>query len=68
MEALIRAIEHFGGVGKFADEIGVRQNVVSNWKLRGQVPAERCLAIEEATHGEVTRYDLRPDVFGRQAA
>ncbi len=30
----------------------------------GRVPAERVLAIEAATHGKVTRYDLRPDVFG----
>lgn len=28
------------------------------------VPARRCLAIEEATGGKVTRYDLRPDIFG----
>ena len=29
-----------------------------------KVPAERCMAIEQATNGAVTRYDLRPDVFG----
>lgn len=27
-------------------------------------PAHHCLAIEEATGGKVTRYQLRPDVFG----
>lgn len=27
-------------------------------------PAEHCRAIEEITAGAVTRYDLRPDVFG----
>lgn len=40
---------------------------VTNWKARG-VPAERCLAIETATGGAVTRYQLRPDVFGSAAA
>jgi DNA-binding transcriptional regulator YdaS (Cro superfamily) len=62
--ALDRAIDIAGSVGKLADSIGLRQNVVSNWRLRGQVPAERCLAIEDATGGQVTRHDLRPDVFG----
>jgi DNA-binding transcriptional regulator YdaS (Cro superfamily) len=28
------------------------------------VPADRCLPIERATGGAVTRYDLRPDIFG----
>lgn len=64
MNALDRAIKELGGVGKLATAIGLRQNVVGNWKLRGQVPAERCLAIEQATDGKVTRHDLRPDVFG----
>lgn len=57
-----------GGVGKLAVAIGLRQNVVGNWRLRGQVPAERCVAIEKATAGAVTRHDLRPDVFGPPAA
>lgn len=64
MNPLDRAIEAAGGVGNLADAIGLKSNVVSNWRLRKQVPAERCIAIEQATGGAVTRYDLRPDVFG----
>lgn len=64
MDALTAAIETAGGVGKLATAIGLGQNVVSNWKARGKVPADKCLAIEEATGGKVTRHDLRPDVFG----
>ncbi len=30
------------------------------------VPATRCVDIEAATSGQVTRYELRPDVFGEQ--
>ena len=29
-----------------------------------KVPARLCLPIERATGGAVTRYDLRPDIFG----
>lgn len=62
MNALDRAIEAAGGVSSLANTIGLKQNVVSNWRLRGQVPAERVLAVEAATG--VSRHDLRPDVFG----
>jgi DNA-binding transcriptional regulator YdaS (Cro superfamily) len=67
MNPLDRAIEAVGGVVKLAALIGLKPNVVSNWRLRGQVPADRCLAIESATGGLVTRHDLRPDVFGPPA-
>lgn len=64
MDALTKAIEHAGGVAKLASLIGAAPNVVGNWKLRGRVPVERCMAVEAATSGAVTRHDLRPDVFG----
>lgn len=40
--------------------------LISQWAGGSRrVPAERCLPIEEATNGAVTRYELRPDVFGK---
>lgn len=54
-----------GGVSILAEKIGVVQSAVSNWRTRNSgVPAERCIPIEEATNGVVTRYELRPDIFG----
>lgn len=64
MNALDRAIEAAGGPTKLAASIGLKPNVVGNWKLRGLAPPERCIAIEAATGGSVSRYELRPDVFG----
>lgn len=64
MNALEQAIDAAGGVGKLAEKLGIWQTTVSNWKARGQVPVERCAAIEAATNGAVTRHDLRPDIFG----
>ena len=64
MDALNKAISTAGGVGKLAGSIGLKQNVVGNWKLRGKVPAQHCIQIEFATNGAVTRHDLRPDIFG----
>ena len=67
MHALDDAIEAAGGVGKLAKALGIRQSAVSNWRMRGgRVPAERCPAIESAVHGQVTRYALRPDIFGTE--
>jgi DNA-binding transcriptional regulator YdaS (Cro superfamily) len=48
----------------FAALVGVTQSRVSQWISGERVPAERVLAIEFATAGAVTRYDLRPDLFG----
>ncbi|WP_242510797.1 transcriptional regulator [Halorhodospira halophila] len=64
MNSLKRAADAVGSVTELAQSIGVRQSTVSNWFMRGRVPAERCAAIELATKGAVTRAELRPDVFG----
>lgn len=60
------AIELCGGQTALAKAIGVQQPHVWNWLNRshGVVPAEHCIKIEEATGGKISRYDLRPDVFG----
>lgn len=64
MEILRKAIQLAGGVTRLAAALDCRQSVVSNWLMRGQVPAERCRAIEQATGGAVTAEELRPDIFG----
>ncbi len=38
MNILDHAITAAGGVTNLAKELGVRQNVVSNWRLRKRVP------------------------------
>ena len=64
MEALNKAIQRAGGVGKLAEAIGVGQSVVSNWRLRKTLPPpEYCASIEAVTG--VTRRDLRPDDWAR---
>jgi DNA-binding transcriptional regulator YdaS (Cro superfamily) len=53
----------------FARLVGVTPAMVWQWeKGRRPVPATRCVDIEQATGGTVTRYDLRPDVFGEAPA
>lgn len=55
--ALDLAIEAAGGVGKLADLLGTRQNVVSNWRARGSVPHEWHPAIERHTGVRCEQFD-----------
>lgn len=43
-------------------DVGVSLGMLSQWKNKTRpVSAARCIAIENATNGQVTRKDLRPD-------
>lgn len=57
---LDRAIEAAGGASALAKAIGVAPSTPIMWRIRGNVPAEYCPAIEKATG--ITCEDLRPDV------
>lgn len=59
--ALLRAIKAVGGVSALSRTLGLTVQAVSQWH---DCPAERALAVELATGGEVTRYELVPSVFG----
>lgn len=60
-----RAVQSVGSNAALAIQVGVSPGMVSQW-VSGKRPvaATRCAAIETATKGAVTRYELRPDVFG----
>lgn len=63
--ALERAIDAAGSQQALADLLGIKPPSIHEWRKRGKVPAERVLAVEEATG--ISRYDLRPDVYGDAA-
>ncbi|AYR25783.1 transcriptional regulator [Herbaspirillum rubrisubalbicans] len=61
MKPLDKAIDIARGVSRLADQIGVGQSVVSNWRRRGTlIEPLLCARIEKVTRGEVKRQDLRP--------
>lgn len=68
--AIEQAVDLFNTQADFATAISrpdriVKQAQVSHWYTKIKpVPAHHCIPIEEATNGQVTRYDLRPDIFG----
>lgn len=57
---LAKAIQTVGGVAELARRLDVTSQAVSQWD---EVPAERVLPVERACNGEVTRYELRPDLY-----
>lgn len=64
MNTLQRAYQHtFRSRASFAAALGVSAEAVRKWE-RSRAPAERCIEIEKLSGGAVSRYDLRPDVFG----
>lgn len=58
--ALENAITAAGGTAALARAINVTPQAISQWE---RVPAERVIAVEDASGGKVTRSDLRPDLY-----
>ncbi|WP_032137140.1 transcriptional regulator [Kingella negevensis] len=53
-----------GAAAKLAAQIGASNVDVSLWRNKKRpVPVKKCRAIEMATHGKVTRKDLRPNDY-----
>lgn len=63
---LERAIHTAGGQSALAAKINRAQGHVYYWlrHAKNGVPAAVAIEIEEALGGEITRHDLRPDIFG----
>ena len=60
---LQRAIKMLGGGVALATLLGIERQAVWQWKI---CPVKRVLMIEELTDGKVTRYQLRPDIYGKK--
>jgi len=44
----------------------ITAQAVSKWE--GGIPANRCILLEQISGGAVTRYQMRPDIFGEAPA
>ena len=63
--AIAKAIKMFGSQKAFAARIGASQTAVSYWLNGGkEIPPKRAVQIEAVTGGEVSRKELRPDLWG----
>jgi DNA-binding transcriptional regulator YdaS (Cro superfamily) len=60
MDAFRRAVEIMGSRKALCEAIGVKPPSSYSWR---EVPPKRVIAIERATGGQVTRHELRPDLY-----
>lgn len=60
---LEKAIKIVGSQYRMAKILGKRQSVIWYWLKCGHVSASAAIPIEEATGGQVTRHELRPDIY-----
>lgn len=59
-----KAVKICGSQTALANIVGVKQQYVWNWLNKNKsVPAEYVIPIEKATKGEITRHELRPDIY-----
>lgn len=63
ISAIQRAANAAGSQSALARLLDVKPQAVQRWCATGVVPANRVLDIERATNGEVSRNDLRPDLY-----
>lgn len=61
-QALERAIALAGSQESLGVLIGKHQSTISKWRS-GKVPTNVAVLIEKALNGQVTRQELRPDIF-----
>lgn len=52
----------------FAKRVGVSPGAVWQWINGYRIAAENVLPVEKATNGQVTRHELRPDLYPRDSA
>lgn len=64
IDSLLKAIEHFGGQEQLAKAIGGYQSNISG-ALNGErkLSVKHAIQIDTLTEGEVTKEQLRPDIF-----
>ena len=57
-----------GGQNKLAEALNVTPQAVNKWVKADRAPAERVIEIERVTNGEITRHELRPDLYPEHSA
>lgn len=60
-----QAVAIFGSEAKTAQAAGVSQPVVNEARRKGRCGPRLAMGIDKATNGEISKSDLRPDLWPR---
>lgn len=63
-----QAVARFGSEAKTAQAAGVSQPVVNEARRKGRCGPRLAMGIDKATNGEISKSDLRPDLWPREGA
>lgn len=63
LQALTKAAKLAGSIAALGRLINVTPQSIHVWRRCKRCPAERAIQIEKALNGQVTRAELRPDLF-----
>lgn len=59
-----KAIRLAGSQTALGNLLGLTAQAIQKWAAQGFVPGNRCREVEKKLGGQVTRYELNPEVFG----
>jgi DNA-binding transcriptional regulator YdaS (Cro superfamily) len=63
MSPIEKAVKIIGSQTALAKHFEIEPQAVQQWISSGRVPTKRVLGIEALTNGEVSRHELRPDIY-----
>jgi len=63
--AILKAIRLAGSQSALARSIGISPQSLGQQIRKGKISPKHCIAIENAFPGEISRYDLDPEHFGK---
>ena len=61
-----RVVHAAGGPTKLSIALEVSRQTIYSWIATGKIPSEHCLEIEDLLAGLVSRYEMRPDIYGEE--
>ena len=64
---IARAVRAAGSQSAFGRLVDKRQSTVREWLKAGQMPADDQMVIKVETAIGISRHDLRPDIYPREA-
>jgi DNA-binding transcriptional regulator YdaS (Cro superfamily) len=57
-----KLLAYYGSKATMAVQLGITQQVVNNWQIRGRISKKMAAKVESVTKGKFKKHDLRPDV------
>ncbi|WP_083773321.1 YdaS family helix-turn-helix protein [Methylovorus glucosotrophus] len=64
VDQVISLIE--GGRPALAAALDISEQAIHKWVKSGRIPTERVRDVEELINFQITRYEMRPDIYGTQ--